>query len=290
MRYQLIGQRQQLQKSLDNLGTQYGECIRDPDPRGSLSLRNKIFQQNNKMKALEWQRDRLQMQISKLDPSIPRCAPGWLSEQSSCYLLSSHKNTWHWAQNDCMIRDAHLVTVNSHQEQSLGVILDSTLSFKSHINTTTNTTSILVHSLVTSRLDYCNSLLFGLPHKSLHKLQLVQNSAARVITKTPSSHHITPILQQLHRLPVTLRIQFKIFLYTFKAIHNLIPPYLSDLLHTATPARSLRSSSPLHLTVPPAHLNTMGSRAFSRSAPQLWNSLAPHIRNTYSLLLFKTKC
>ncbi|KAK0149959.1 hypothetical protein N1851_009283 [Merluccius polli] len=132
MRYQLIGQRQQLQKSLDNLMTQYDECIRDLDrdldPRDSelrlhecnqyvelsLSLRNKIFQRNNKMKALERQRDRLQMQISKLDPSIPRCAPGWLSEQSSCYLLSYHKNTWHWAQNNCMIRDAHLVTVNSH--------------------------------------------------------------------------------------------------------------------------------------------------------------------------------
>ncbi|CAL8290088.1 unnamed protein product [Merluccius merluccius] len=133
MRYQLIGQRQQLQKSLDNLMTQYDECIRDLDLRDldprdselglhecnqyvelSLSLRNKIPQQNNKMKALERQRDRLQMQISKLDPSIPRCAPAWLSEQSSCYLLSSHKNTWHWAQNDCMIRDANLVTVNSH--------------------------------------------------------------------------------------------------------------------------------------------------------------------------------
>ncbi|KAL1276385.1 hypothetical protein QQF64_036008 [Cirrhinus molitorella] len=122
-----------------------------------------------------------------------------------------------------------------------------------------------------------------------HELQLVQNSAARIITETPSLHHITPVLQQLHWLPVKLRIDFKILLYVFKAIHNLAPPYLFDLLHIAIPSHSLRSSSSIHLTVPSACLSTMGSRVFSCSAPLLWNALPPDIRNIDSLPLFKSR-
>lgn len=122
------------------------------------------------------------------------------------------------------------------------------------------TTSIIV----TFRLDYYSSLFFGLTHKSLHKIQLVQNSAARIITRT--TLHATSLLFRLHWLPLKFHINFKILLLVFKAI---TPPYLSDLLHVVTSSCTLRSSSFLHLTVPSACLTIKGFRAFSCPAPRL---------------------
>ncbi len=152
----------------------------------------------------------------------------------------------------------------------------------------TNNTAVLVHTLVTSRIDYCNALFTGVPAKLLHKLQLVQNSAARVLSRTPFNEHISPVLQQLHWLPVKYRVEFKILLLTYKALHNLAPQYLNQLLHVYTPSRALRSSSSISLVVP--RITTMGARSFSYAAPRrLWNSLPLDIRNSYCLLTFKTR-
>ena len=82
------------------------------------------------------------------------------------------------------------------------------------------TTEILVHAFVSSKLDYCNSLLYNIPKYVLNKLQFVQNAAARLITCSRKYDHITPILIDLHWLTIAERIKFKILLLTFKAIHE----------------------------------------------------------------------
>ena len=98
----------------------------------------------------------------------------------------------------------------------------------------TTTAKKLVQALVLCHLDYCNSLLYNMPDSQLGKLQIIQNSAARLITGTKKYSPITPVLQQLHWLPVKSRISFKILLLTFQCLHNMAPSYLQELLNKYT--------------------------------------------------------
>ncbi len=129
---------------------------------------------------------------------------------------------------------------------------------------------MLVNSFVVSRLDYCNVLLAGASKSTLNKLQYVQNSAARILTGTRIGSHITPVLESLHWLPVRFRVDLKILMLTFKALHGLAPHYLAELLHPYTPSRRLRSSQSNLLVVPQTCLRSMGDKAFSFYAPVLW--------------------
>ncbi len=108
---------------------------------------------------------------------------------------------------------------------------------------THNDTETLVHAFISSKLDFCNALLYGLPQCVVDKLQRVQNSAARLVTRTRKYEHITPVLMDLHWLPVEQRIEYKILLLTYKSLNGMAPKYLSDLLHRHNPTRQLRSAS-----------------------------------------------
>ena len=88
----------------------------------------------------------------------------------------------------------------------------------------------LIHAFVSSRLDYCNALLFGIHNKNLQKLQYIQNSAARVLMRVRKHEHITPVLQSLHWLPITSRIQYKLALLTHQCLYGNAPAYLQELL------------------------------------------------------------
>ncbi|KAI2646420.1 Isochorismate synthase, chloroplastic [Labeo rohita] len=129
--------------------------------------------------------------------------------------------------------DSRGQTTKNHV-RNLGVILESNLSFNSHVKAVTKSAYYhlkniarircfvssqdlekLVHAFITSRVDYCNGLLTGLPKKTIRQLQLIQNAAARILTRTRKSEHITPVLRSLHWLPVIFRIDFKVLLLIY---------------------------------------------------------------------------
>ena len=93
----------------------------------------------------------------------------------------------------------------------------------------------------------------------------------------------------LHWLPICYRIVFKILLITYKALNNLTPSYIRDLLTPYVPSRQLRLSSKDLLVIPRFNLKTNGARSFSVAAPALWNTLPSDIMNSSSVSVFKTK-
>uniref|UniRef100_A0A3P8P5K8 Reverse transcriptase domain-containing protein n=1 Tax=Astatotilapia calliptera TaxID=8154 RepID=A0A3P8P5K8_ASTCA len=196
----------------------------------------------------------------------------------------------------------------SLQVKNLGVIFDSELGFIPHVKHVTKigfyhlkniarvrpilsraNTEMLMHAFITSRIDYCNALLSGLPKKNISPLQLLQNSAARVLTKTRGRAHITPVLESLHWLPVCFRIDFKVLLLVFKCLNGLGPSYLSDLLLPYEPSRTLRSSGTGLLIVPKVRTHTHGEAAFQWYGPRLWNSLPEELRAAENVHVFKNR-
>ena len=183
--------------------------------------------------------------------------------------------------------------------RNLGITLDSTLSLHQHILNvcrgaflelrrinsirnflTTDAVKTLVCSLVLSRVDYCNSLLAGLPQCHLKKIQYVQNAAARLIFRAPKSDHVSSLLQKLHWLPISCRIEHKISSLCYNSLSGTGPQYLSDLTQVYTSCRCLRSSSDTRiLKIPKVKTKSYGQRSFAYQGPIIWNKLPLEIRH-----------
>jgi hypothetical protein len=187
------------------------------------------------------------------------------------------------------------VTITPVQSaRNLGVIFDSSLTMSDHISAVSKscflairdlrrirstldytTAQTIATSLIHSKVDYCNSLFLNLPRGQLDRLQLILNSAARAVSRTPRFSHISPVLKSLHWLKIDQRIHYKVLSITYKTLQSHKPSYLYNLLniqsHTST-----RSSASITLKRPSvtSRLKIM-DRSFTH-APVLWNSL-PHL-------------
>ena len=197
------------------------------------------------------------------------------------------------------------VSLQQAPVRNLGVMFDPVMSMKAQVSSIVKSTIFhirnvarirryltldsakkLVNSLITSRLDYCNSLLAGVAGGQLDRLQCVQNSSARVVLQLPKFS--SPSLDSLHWLPIRYRIQFKTAVIVYKSLRDLGPSYLRDLLTLYHPNRTLRSVEDCwKLAVPRAKLPTAGDRAFQVNGPTTWNKIPLHIRASDDLNSFK---
>ena len=157
-----------------------------------------------------------------------------------------------------------------------------------------STSILLANALVSNRLDYCNSLFLSLTDFDLRRLQLVQKSLCRVVTRSSKFSHITPQLKKLHWLPVRYRVQLKIGRITYKILSQGQPVYLRELIHLYSSSRNTRRSTPkLKFLQTPTFNRRVHksikhfSNSFSHYAPALWNSFHFHVRNSSSVASFR---
>ena len=203
----------------------------------------------------------------------------------------------------------------SESVKNLGVIFDSDFSFNKYVSSicsscyyhirdfsrirkhlTKATATVLANALVSSRLDYCNSLLYGVSQMDIKCLQSVQNTLCRIVTRSSKFSHVTPYLKELHWLPIASRIEFKTNLLTYKALHTGQPTYLAAHLHPFQSTYNTRRTNPDNNTLATfgfsnkVHVSSKHLyKSFEYAAPQLWNNLPLDIRTAPSISSFRSR-
>ena len=229
-----------------------------------------------------------------------------MNESKTEFLLLSSLHLHLKLTEPCRLNIGNSLIPSSTSARNIGAIFDSHMNMSDHISAvcrscylhirnigkirpylTQKATEQLIHAFISSKLDHLNSLLTGLPDYQIKRLQHIQNTAARIVTRSNKYQNITPVLISLHWLPVRYRIEYKIALLVYKCLHDLAPAYLINLITVYTPARSLRSGTDRLLTQPAARTVRYGERTFSYAAPSIWNALPKHLRLCDNFELFK---
>ena len=229
-------------------------------------------------------------------------------EKTECLIIGKSNVIQRLAISELLINDTVIKPQNVIKD--LGVYIDKHLLFKDQINHVVRVASyhlrnisfvkkyldektvhMLIHNHVISRLDYCNSIYYGLPNYLLKKMQYVINRAARLIKGLPSHERITPVLIELHWLPIKARIIYKICTLTYQVLKCGEPKYLKDHLHDfyVDTSMVLRHNDDQNRLVEPRSNTNLGFRAFARCAPRLYNKLPICIKNCENLSTFKKK-
>ena len=198
-----------------------------------------------------------------------------------------------------------LILVQSAKD--LGVTFDLSLSFDCHIVKTVSSCisslaqinrvkhvldksllTLIIRSIVFSKLYYCSSVYANITASNISKLQAVQNFAARIIMKSRKFDHITPLLNELHWIPVKLHLLYRDAVLTFKCLNGTTPESLSQqfVRRADISGRCTRNSNSLDI---PFFKSATGQRTFHYRAVSLWNELPENIKCSLSISIFKHK-
>lgn len=217
-----------------------------------------------------------------------------LNQSKTEFFIASSRHHYESLKHHTLILGDQEIS-NSPSIRNLGVTFDSSMTMCDHITALsrsihwqlynlnrirkhldTDTCHNIVRTLILSKLDYCNSLMYGIDKKQLHRLQVLQNRCARLILRQPSRTHASPLLHSLHWLPIARRIEFKLLIITFKAFHLNSPQYLSSYFQLYKTTYALRFHK------------HHGDRALSVAGPSLWNELPCNIRGLDQISVFKS--